>query len=164
MAGHADGLVVLLGPASDVGREIAARRPDRAAAALARWRERAETVIEVNTVRRPSWKFLAGDFLKLRDQHRFRADLVLCFDVLIHQHEFATYEAFVRAIVASCGGIALVGAFQTPPRPQYRSEITAYHEPITRTLARCRVKSMRIVASYRDTVVVEFARVQSLCV
>ena len=124
----------------------------------------AETVIEANTVRRPSWKFLAGDFLKLRDQHRFRADLVLCFDVLIHQHEFATYEAFVRAIVASCGGIALVGAFQTPPRPQYRSEITAYHEPITRTLARCRVKSMRIVASYRDTVVVEFARVQSLCV
>jgi hypothetical protein len=117
----------------------------------------AETVIEANTVRRPSWKFLAGDFLKLRDQHRFRADLVLCFDVLIHQHEFATYEAFVRAIVASCGGIALVGAFQTPPRSQYRSEITAYHEPITRTLARCGVKSMRIIASYRDTVVVEFA-------
>ena len=124
----------------------------------------AETVIKANTVRRPSWKFLAGDFLKLRDQRRFRADLVLCFDVLIHQHEFATYEAFVRAIVASCCGVALVGAFQTPPRPQYRSEITAYHEPITRTLARCGVKSMQIVASYRDTVVVEFAHVQSLCI
>ena len=118
----------------------------------------AETVIEANAVRRPSWKFLAGDFLKLRDQHRLRADLVLCFDVLIHQHEFAVYEAFVRAIVASCASVALVGAFQTPPRPQYRSEITAYHEPIMRTLARCGVKSMRIVASYRDTVVVEFAR------
>ena len=38
---------MLLGPASDVGRAIAARRPDRAAAALARWRERAETVIEI---------------------------------------------------------------------------------------------------------------------
>jgi error-prone DNA polymerase len=47
VADHADGLVVLLGPASDVGRAIAARRPDRAAAALARWRERAETVIEI---------------------------------------------------------------------------------------------------------------------
>jgi hypothetical protein len=123
----------------------------------------AETVIKANAVRRPNWKFLAGDFLKLREQHRFRADLVLCFDVLIHQHEFSTYEAFVRAIVASCRGVALVGAFQAPPRPQYRSEITAYHEPITRTLARCGVKNMRIVASYRDTVVVEFAHVQSLC-
>jgi len=123
----------------------------------------AETVIEANAVRRPSWKFLAGDFLKLRDQHRLRADLVLCFDVLIHQHEFAVYEAFVRAIVASCASVALVGAFQTPPRPQYRSEITAYHEPIMRTLARCGVKSMRIIASYRDTVVVEFAHAQSFC-
>ena len=47
VADHADGLVVLLGPASDVGRAIAVRRPDRAAAALARWRERAETVIEI---------------------------------------------------------------------------------------------------------------------
>ncbi|MFB7916265.1 DNA polymerase III subunit alpha [Streptomyces sp. NPDC056061] len=34
-----EGLVVLLGPASDVGRALAAGRPDRAAALLARWRE-----------------------------------------------------------------------------------------------------------------------------
>jgi len=47
IAAHAEGLVVLLGPASDVGRAVAARRPDRAAAALAGWRERAEVAIEV---------------------------------------------------------------------------------------------------------------------
>ncbi|MFI6349276.1 DNA polymerase III subunit alpha [Streptomyces sp. NPDC050560] len=35
----ADGLTVLLGPASDVGRALAAGRPDRAAGLLARWRE-----------------------------------------------------------------------------------------------------------------------------
>ncbi|MDL4817869.1 DNA polymerase III subunit alpha [Actinomadura opuntiae] len=44
---HADGLVVLLGPASDVGRAIAARRPDVASRLLARWRATAETVIEI---------------------------------------------------------------------------------------------------------------------
>ncbi|TDD89143.1 DNA polymerase III subunit alpha [Actinomadura rubrisoli] len=44
---HAEGLVVLLGPASDVGRAIAARRPDEAARRLAAWRETAETVIEI---------------------------------------------------------------------------------------------------------------------
>ncbi|MEV0222542.1 DNA polymerase III subunit alpha [Streptomyces sp. NPDC050704] len=36
---HAEGLTVLLGPASDVGRALAAGRPDRAAKLLALWRE-----------------------------------------------------------------------------------------------------------------------------
>ncbi len=36
---HADGLTVLLGPASDVGRALAAGRPDRAARLLGPWRE-----------------------------------------------------------------------------------------------------------------------------
>jgi hypothetical protein len=120
----------------------------------------AATVIKANAARHPSWKFLAGDFLQLCDTHRFRADLVLCFDVLIHQHTFASYEAFARAMVTSCEGVGLVGAYQSPPRSQYRSEITAYHEPITRTLARFGLKKMRIVATYRDTVVVEFRQTE----
>lgn len=36
---HAEGLTVLLGPVSDVGRALAAGRPDRAAKLLAPWRE-----------------------------------------------------------------------------------------------------------------------------
>ncbi len=36
---HADGLTVLLGPDSDVGRALAAGRPDRAARLLGPWRE-----------------------------------------------------------------------------------------------------------------------------
>ncbi|MDX3526015.1 DNA polymerase III subunit alpha, partial [Streptomyces sp. ID05-39B] len=36
---HGDGLTVLLGPASDVGRALAAGRPDRAARLLTPWRE-----------------------------------------------------------------------------------------------------------------------------
>jgi error-prone DNA polymerase len=44
---HARGLVVLLGPDSDVGRAVAARRPDLATRALGRWREHAEVVVEI---------------------------------------------------------------------------------------------------------------------
>lgn len=44
---HAEGLVVLLGPWSDVGRAVAARRPDAAARLLDAWRATAETVIEI---------------------------------------------------------------------------------------------------------------------
>ena len=47
IAEHAAGLVVLLGPASDVGRAVAARRQDLARRALDRWRQNVDTVIEV---------------------------------------------------------------------------------------------------------------------
>ncbi|GAA1869775.1 DNA polymerase III subunit alpha [Actinomadura bangladeshensis] len=44
---HAEGLIVLLGPASDVGRAVAGRRPDAAAARLDAWRATAETAVEI---------------------------------------------------------------------------------------------------------------------
>ncbi|QFG21222.1 DNA polymerase III subunit alpha [Actinomadura sp. WMMB 499] len=44
---HAEGLVVLLGPASDVGRAVAERRPDEAARRLAGWRATAEVAVEI---------------------------------------------------------------------------------------------------------------------
>ena len=48
IAQHSSGLVLLLGPASDVGQAIAARRPDLARRALNRWRGLGcEVVIEV---------------------------------------------------------------------------------------------------------------------
>ncbi|MFJ3305816.1 DNA polymerase III subunit alpha [Streptomyces sp. NPDC086549] len=47
---HADGLTVLLGPASDVGRALAAGRPDRAARLLAPWREVYGDALRLETV------------------------------------------------------------------------------------------------------------------
>ena len=47
VAGHAAGLIILLGPGSDVGRAVAARRPGLAAAALTRWRDCGEVVLEI---------------------------------------------------------------------------------------------------------------------
>jgi error-prone DNA polymerase len=68
IAEHAAGLVVLLGPASDVGQAIAARRPDQARRALARWRHHTEAVVEIVDHLEPSSTFravrmaeLAGD-------------------------------------------------------------------------------------------------------
>src|ERR1700761_3718605 len=48
IAEHADGLVMLLGPASDVGQAVTARRPDLARRALDRWRHLGvDTVVEI---------------------------------------------------------------------------------------------------------------------
>jgi error-prone DNA polymerase len=45
-----DGMTVLLGPASDVGRALAAGRPDRAAKLLGPWRERFGDALRLETV------------------------------------------------------------------------------------------------------------------
>ncbi|MDT0611391.1 DNA polymerase III subunit alpha [Streptomyces lancefieldiae] len=47
---HADGLTVLLGPDSDVGRALAAGRPDRAAKLLTPWRERYGDALRLEAV------------------------------------------------------------------------------------------------------------------
>ena len=65
VATHAEGLIVLLGPASDAGRAVAARRPDLAAAALARWREHAEVMIEIVSHQRAGETFRAARMLRL---------------------------------------------------------------------------------------------------
>ncbi|MFJ8666968.1 DNA polymerase III subunit alpha [Streptomyces sp. NPDC093600] len=49
-AHHGDGLTVLLGPASDVGRALAAGRPDRAARLLTPWRERYGDALRLEAV------------------------------------------------------------------------------------------------------------------
>jgi error-prone DNA polymerase len=65
IAEHATGLVVLLGPASDVGRAVAARQFGLAAAALARWRELVEPVIEIVDHHGPGDTHLAARMLRL---------------------------------------------------------------------------------------------------
>ncbi|GLW65456.1 hypothetical protein Arub01_37000 [Actinomadura rubrobrunea] len=62
---HADGLVVLLGPDSDVGRAVAERRPDLAASRLAAWRAAAETVVEIVDHQGPGDGFRAARMLAL---------------------------------------------------------------------------------------------------
>ncbi|MGW7081199.1 DNA polymerase III subunit alpha [Streptomyces sp. NPDC054866] len=47
---HGEGMTVLLGPASDVGRALAAGRPDRAARLIAPWRERYGDALRLETV------------------------------------------------------------------------------------------------------------------
>ncbi|MEU8522543.1 DNA polymerase III subunit alpha [Streptomyces sp. NBC_01216] len=49
-ANHGEGLFVLLGPESDVGRALAAGRPDRAARLLAPWRERYGDALRLEAV------------------------------------------------------------------------------------------------------------------
>ncbi|HWG62154.1 MAG TPA: DNA polymerase III subunit alpha [Streptosporangiaceae bacterium] len=65
VAEHSTGLIILLGPGSDVGRAVSARRADRALAALARWRACGEVMIEISDHRTPGSTHCAARMLRL---------------------------------------------------------------------------------------------------
>ena len=65
VAAHSAGLIVLLGPDSDVGRAVAGGRPGQARAALDGWRDRCEAVIEIVDHRAPGDTRRAGRMLGL---------------------------------------------------------------------------------------------------
>ena len=62
---HAAGLIVLLGPGSDVGRAVAARRRDEAGRALARWRRHTEVAVEIVDHLEPHSTFRAARLAEL---------------------------------------------------------------------------------------------------
>ena len=45
------------------------------------------------------WKFLTGDFLTIAREEQLAADLVICLDVLIHEHDATKYAAIVHTLV-----------------------------------------------------------------
>ena len=113
------------------------------------------TVVARNRRSRPDWTFLDGDFLELLSREQLVADLVLCFDVLIHQHDYATYRAFVRGLVDAAQTAAIFNGFEEPRGMRRRRKITAYHEPLTRTLEDLGVTGATIVGPFRHSLVVQ---------
>jgi error-prone DNA polymerase len=74
-AGAGAGLIVLLGPDSDVGLAVAARRHEEARVALGRWRDSAETVVEITDHRGPGDTRRARAMLRLARETRTPAVL-----------------------------------------------------------------------------------------
>jgi hypothetical protein len=76
-----------------------------------------------------------------------RSDVVLCMEVLIHQHCRESYDVFVRNLVAAASrGGGMVSGYLFDPRPTISSDIVAWHEPVTNTLQRAGAKSVVIEA------------------
>jgi error-prone DNA polymerase len=76
--GGAGGLLVLLGPGSEVGRALTVRRPDLAQAVLARWRDvvdRDDLLLEVVSHRGPDDRPRAARMLRLATEERLTAVL-----------------------------------------------------------------------------------------
>jgi SAM-dependent methyltransferase len=111
-------------------------------------------VIERNRQIRPEWDFVAGDFVALAQSGDLHADLVICLDVLIHQHDRETYRAFVRSLLAVSRRAAVMNGFAGRRPKRELSPNVAYHEPIAQTLHDLGVESMETLATYRRTALV----------
>lgn len=100
--------------------------------------------------KRPDWSFHTGS---VPDLDLPLHDVVVCFDVLIHQRTQAEYRSLVADLCRLAGQTLIIGAYNAPPL--LSSEITFYHEPITTTLARLvGADHVSIVGEYRDATVV----------
>lgn len=116
----------------------------------------ADRVLDRNRALMPGATFLHGDFPTLAAEHDLSADMVVCLDVLIHQHDAAHYAWFVEALVAATRGFGVIAAYEENPAAEFFGEITAYHGPITEQLARVGVTDMKIIDEYRGVAVVLF--------
>jgi SAM-dependent methyltransferase len=114
------------------------------------------TVNSRNRLLRPDWTFLDGDFLELARTHDLSADLVICFDVLIHQVEPETYHAFVRELVNSTRKSGLINGFRNPLKGGRQLRICAFHERITESLAAAGAENIQVLGKLRGTAIVRF--------
>jgi len=106
----------------------------------------ASNIISKNRTIFPNLHFLIGDFLQISQQFHAFCEIVLCFDVLIHQHNYYEYDNFVKALVTSTTKMGLISGYEKTPDENHRSEITAYHEPITTTLRNHSINNVKIIS------------------
>lgn len=80
-----------------------------------------------------------------------RADVVLCMEVLIHQHRREQFEGLVHNLVAAAVKGGLVSGYMFDPRPTIASDIIAWHEPITDALIRNGATAVNVAARSLET-------------
>lgn len=114
--------------------------------------------IRIAQARRADWHFIVGDVLSAELEP---ADLVLCFDLLIHERDPERYRSMVSRLAELAKHTLVVAAYNQ--EPWLTSAMTFYHEPISRTLRESgRFASLEILGGYRDTTVLHAERLHDL--
>jgi hypothetical protein len=104
-------------------------------------------VVSKNSERFPKRRFECLDFVSLSEVSALRSDVVLCLEVLIHQHSLKAYTDLVRNLIAAAKKGGLVSGYISDPRPEIDSKIIAWHESITATFDREGAKDVVVFAS-----------------
>jgi hypothetical protein len=114
--------------------------------------------VAVDNARRryPNHIFIRADFAGEADPEVPKANLVVCLDVLIHQLDAAAYRRMVRRLVEHGRRCGLVSGYDGPPPPDFASNITAFHEPLSQTLSHAGATTLTRVGEYRGLTAFRF--------
>ena len=99
----------------------------------------------------PHRRFECLDFAACTTPGVLRADVVLCMEVLIHQHRREQFERLLQNIVAAGAKGGLVSGYMFDPRPKISSDIIAWHEPVTDALTRLGARLVRVEGRSLET-------------
>jgi 2-polyprenyl-3-methyl-5-hydroxy-6-metoxy-1,4-benzoquinol methylase len=106
-----------------------------------------EAALEIARTKEPKWRFIQGS--PQGENEILQADLVICLDVLIHQKGEEDYFKLLSNLVSLTKKRLIVSGFET--KPEIASNITAFHEPLSRTLRRFDVfGEVMEIGRYRD--------------
>lgn len=105
--------------------------------------------IEIARRARPDWQFRLSSGPVLPS-----AELVLCFEVLIHQADKASYDALIAMLAANTERSLIVSGYDTDRAGIRENPMIFFHEPLAESLARTgRFKSAREIGRHTDVVV-----------
>ncbi len=106
--------------------------------------------VKICAQKRPDWQFKVA---KITDAQISNADVVMCYDVLIHQSAEKDFKAMVAAMVNKTNNRLIVGAYNSSP--DFRSSITYFYNSIFEEInAYNKFNEIGIMGSYRDVSVV----------
>jgi 2-polyprenyl-3-methyl-5-hydroxy-6-metoxy-1,4-benzoquinol methylase len=110
----------------------------------------APSAIDTARQLRPDWEFLVGNPQELELAER---DVVICFDVLIHQPTYEQYLQLTHKLCMLTRDTLIVGAYDC--EPVFTSTITFYYESILKTLSDAGgFAEISVVGKYRDIAVI----------
>jgi hypothetical protein len=98
---------------------------------------------------RPDWTFLPAPAIGAPT-----AELVLSFEVLIHQETLAAYLALIKYLAEKTERILLVSGYEEETESIRQNPMLFYYEPPSLSLARTeRFESITIVGRHSDVVI-----------
>lgn len=91
-------------------------------------------IIDENKRKYADKRFTCIDFSHLDNVDAFKSDIVLCFEVLIHQHTFEAYRALLKNVVRAARVGGIVSGYLSNPKVEFSSDIIAWHESVIESL------------------------------
>jgi len=110
----------------------------------------AQESLRICKEKKPDWNFINKGITNVEIKS---ADLIMCFDVLIHQSSKEDFELTVKSIVEKGKERIVIGAYNE--QPKYSSDITYFYNGIFDEINKYdKFNEIGIIAKYRDVSVI----------